>query len=433
MRSKKIVILSGVSANNIGDDAMLMAVVYDLQRLLPDAEITILSDAPEKCSYLKPYLPYPIERSLNSLFTDTENLNPSLIRSIINRFALRQKKNKPLEFGWNLLKWVCENNNREIKKQLPEWAIHTISLIQNADLVFDVGGANLNEIWKSFFYEKCFTFLLAKDSNKPLILSGESVEPMQNQEEENLLQEALSAAELLTFREKISEGYALSIGARPKQMLTTGDDSLTLPIAEEDRIKKIWDTEGLNCGKPYIGFQFRNYLELANPLIRKKVAAYADAIIDEIHKDILFIPMHYGKSDERYHASLIKNLMKNTQRVQILMGHYSPMEIKGIMSKTTINIGISYHFFIFSASVGVPIIPLFHGAHYTQKFNGLTKLYETPGIAVEINNTSIQEILKIVKEQISCSSEIRNHLLRKTEQLTDGVLITRRKAVELLL
>ena len=66
-RRPSIVVVYGTPANNLGDDAMLTAVVRDIQTIEPEAEVTVLAESPEYCGPLADQLNAPIEESLQQL------------------------------------------------------------------------------------------------------------------------------------------------------------------------------------------------------------------------------------------------------------------------------------------------------------------------------------------------------------------------------
>lgn len=430
LRSPRLLMLSGVSANNIGDDAMLIACHRDLSALLPEADIRVLAARPKMCGYLEQSRTMSLGSDLFAAFAMPDFKHP-MLRELDRRLDMSLDSSRRILRGFDLLNktraWFDggESGLTDQEKTMLEHFMW-------ADVVFDVGGANLNSIWKAYFYNKCFSFLLAGTLGKPLILSGQSIEPLNNDTDRQLLSMALAQAVCITTRESISYARALELGVSKNVLHLTGDDALTLPAAPSDAVRNILCKESAPKGRKLVAFQFRNYLELNDPNIHLTIASALDHLLERVDADLLGVPLHYATCDEREHLSLIRSKLKHPERFHLIKGHYTPSELKGLIGTTEMAIGISYHFFIFSTSSGVPCLPLFTGLHYTQKFNGLADLYglETPG--AELTRTDSESIADLAMTLYGKRRDVGHQLSVRTQELAEMTKLSRQVTADIL-
>lgn len=418
----KILILSGIGANNIGDDAMLIGCVNDLQEVFPQAELVISVEdetSPLVHSVTEP-LNRQIVRSFNKSFVSLGRLN-SIIRWMP---ASLKPTAEVILFAIRIYWWIFS-----IRCSLPTPFClkyrETIAHWRQADIVFDVGGANLNEIWKNYFYEKVFSFLLAGALKKRLVLSGQSMERINSRLDRLLLRRALNNASIITTREEISREYALSVGVKEEKIHTTGDDALSLLPVSQNRARERLAEEGIDEMAPLIGFQFRNYLELNNEVMHRKIAEVLDLVLERTGYRILHISMHYGAGDERDHLVAITRFMRHSERVIPLKGQYTPSEILGLTGEMFMNVGISYHFYIFSAMMGVPNLALYVGEHYRQKMHGLSKLYEMEDAIHSLEVETADDFLAKFEGIMEVRERVQEHIRKRNSSLRDRVKDTR--------
>lgn len=412
----KVLVIGGVGSNNIGDDAMLVNVIHDVEKFFPGSEIKVFVEEPDTCSYLKDVVKYPMVKSINKYFIPYSKGRLDWLRELFaDEWTIKNKR--IIARGMNLV-----NNINDIESQtdLPEFVRVAVRTILESDIIIDVGGANLNELWKVYFYEKCFNFLLAGKAGKKLYLSGQSVEPIKTDLDRQLLIQALNAATDITTRERISEQYIRKIGVTTP-VETTGDDALTLACPPPGEIDRLFRQEGLSGSEEYIGFQFRDYLDLKNPEVYRKIAEIIDEAIEQSGLSVLCIPFHYGISDERTDVEKVISLCRNRDRIFKVKGHYDAIQIKGFVSKMKICFGISYHFYIYSASLGIPVLPLYKGAHYTQKFNGLTELFGLQDLKVDLESTGTDQFSEIVRSFLLRREEIQHTLAENNSKLKEKV------------
>jgi polysaccharide pyruvyl transferase WcaK-like protein len=413
---RSLVVLSGITANNLGDDAMLVATVQDLRILDPEAEIVVLAEHPSRCGPVAAQIDVPIlqspqllvQRFLDALPTgeDPSMLLPQLANEILaNRDAIVQSKPVP---------WLSEQE------------IEGLRCLLTADGVIDCGGASLTSHWKSWFYEKCLDYLLAPG---PLFVSGQGVDRFDLARDRELLVASLSEATEITLRERTSERYLRSIGSEAP-MQATGDDTLTLKPAPSARCYRLLHKAGVDTSRPFLAFQYRHYLDYEEDHYYDLFAAFVDAAIRASGLPVVGVPMHFGVFDERTHLTEVGRRLTFGDRFHVVRSHLTPAEAKGLMGKAAAAFGISYHSAVFSLSSGTPYLGLYRGAHYTQKMQGLSEMYDLAELAVPIEAMPPQAFAGRLVNYLERRDEIRRLLLARHKTLTAEVRASRRRFLE---
>jgi polysaccharide pyruvyl transferase WcaK-like protein len=413
---RAIVVLSGITANNLGDDAMLVATVRDLRRINPGTEMVILAEDPTRCGPVAAQIDVPILYS-PQLFIQTflaalpEGEDPSvavlwLARKILSdREAILQSKRRP---------WLPERYAEGLRRLL------------SADGVADCGGASLTVHWKPYFYEKCLDYLLAP---RPLFISGQQVGPFDLPKDRDLLWAALSKATEITLREPVSERYLRSIGCEVP-MKITGDDTLTLEATWTARCKLLLNAAGIDPDQPFLAFQYRHYLDYEEDRFYDRFAAFVDEAICATGLPVVGVPMHFGATDERNHLVEIGRRLAHAEHFYLVRAHLTPADAKAIFATATAAFGISYHSAVFSLSSGTPFLGLHRGTHYTQKMQGLSELYDLPELAVPVDETTPKAFAQLLLTQLERRDLICRHLLARHEALVKEVRESRRRFLE---
>jgi polysaccharide pyruvyl transferase WcaK-like protein len=416
---RSLVVLSGISgitANNLGDDGMLVATVQDLRILDPEAEIVVLARRPSRFGPVAAQIDVPIlqspyelaQRFLDELPTgeDPNMLLPQLANEILaNRDAIVQGKAVP---------------------GLSEREMEGLRCLLTADGVIDCGGASLTTHWKGSFYEKCLAYLLAPG---PLFVLGQGVDRFDLASDRDLLVAALSGATEITLRERTSERYLRSIGLEAP-MRATGDDTLTLKAAPSARCYRLLHEAGVDTSRPFLAFQYRHYLDYEEDHYYDLFAAFVDEAIRASALPVVGVPMHFGGFDERTHLTEVGRRLTFGDRFHVVRSHLTPAEAKGLMGKAAAAFGISYHSAVFSLSSGTPYLGLYRGAHYKQKMQGLSEMYDLAELAVPIEATPPQAFAGRLVDYLERRDAIRRLLLARHKTLTAEVRASRRRFLE---
>ncbi len=413
---RRITVLSGISAANLGDDAMLIATVAGLRAEDPHAEITVLAETPETCDPVARAIGVPVLRSMQQL-----------VAAVIGHDACKAEPARAIRA---LAVQIAQDREALLAGAAPQWLpeefVPGLVALLGADAVVDCGGANLSTIWKSFFYEKCLDYLVAPH---PLLVSGQGIDEFPDPADRALLKDALSCASRVTVREAFSRKALERLDLHVPHEVT-GDDAIDLAPAPAERCAALARAAGLPDGAPYLAFQYRHYLDYGEAASFERFARLVDAAIAVSGLPVLGIPMHFTNTDEREHLFEVARHVRQRERFLVIREQLDAAEAKGLVAGATAAFGISYHSAVFALSSAVPYIGLFRGAHYTQKMLGLSELFEDHGLAVPLDEATPERFAELLHARLVHRDVVAEHLHEVTARLTARVRGARKALIE---
>jgi len=415
---KSIVVLSGITAHNVGDDAMLIATVRDLVRLEPNAHITVLAEEPMECDFVGKQVGVPIQKSLQLFVQQFTNGLPETASPALEVARLiRDLQDDALRI-----------TRGEAPEALPAEYVPGFESLVTADGVVDCGGANLSAHWKSYFYEKCIDYFLAPS---PLFVLGQGVDRFEDASDRELLARALSKTTEVTCRERETESYLSSLGVSAN-VSTTGDDALTLRPASRERRDFLLRAAGADPDAPYLAFQFRHYLDYQDERYLTLFALIVDEAVRATGLPVVGVPMHFSHTDERDHLAAVFERAQTRSQLHLVPCELTPADAKSLFEGSRLTFGISYHSAILALSSETPFVGLYHGAHYEQKMKGLAELYGLADMAVPIREILPSAIGTRIAAGVRDRAKTTAHLRERNEMLEASVVSSRKRFLDAL-
>lgn len=422
---KKIVFIGGFGWHDIGDEAQLTTPLIYLKRFIPDVQFLALSDNPEyTAEYHKVETDYSIS---HYLFPETRNIFLKVIRRIGLDLFIRMV--------------ILLFNARRLRKDkktifLNESGQRLLNNLKNANLLFNVGGGNLNTIWRfSGLYSKCITYLICKILGKPIIISGQTIGPIDNWLDRKFAKFVLNKVDAITLRDTSSKSILRSIGVVKPVIKETADDAVLLPCATYEEIKARFLDEKIDEHRPLIGINIIGHGHLSGSKLNKAkqiLAEVADHLISELDARIVFIPMEYIADDDRVTLSETLELMQHKDKARIIMNEYDDKTLKGIIGQMGLVIGLRYHFIVFATTMQVPSIGIYLDQYYAMKIKGILELMGQERYACDIDKISSEEIIELAKDALRNKDKIKQKLEERTKVLGERSLFTIEHAVRLL-
>lgn len=293
------IVLSGYFGyGNIGDEAILEALILGIRDKFPSAQITVLSREPEKTE-------------------ETYNVKA------VSRF-----------------------NFRKIRKALSD-----------SDILISGGGGLIQDVTGPFTIPYYLGIVqLAKRMRKLTVILGQGFGPVRGAIGRLMAKSVLNSVDLIIVRDERSANDLLALGVRKPPIHVAGDLTPMIPLLSNNMSQAILKMEGIErAGKNLIGISIRHpSKKLSNEKAKayySTIASAADHIIERHDAKLIFIPFHYPS--DIIESSKIINLMRNP--VNIVLREYAPVEMLGIISQLDAMIGMRLHSLIFSAMAGVPI------------------------------------------------------------------------------
>jgi polysaccharide pyruvyl transferase CsaB len=279
-------------SGNIGDNALLTAIINDILKFKPNAKIAVLSRNPEETKKI-----YKVDS--------------------YHRLVL-----------FNIIKTM-----------------------KNTKVFISGGGSLIQDIKssRSLIYYLA-TIFIAKMLKLKVILYANGIGPVNKKINRPLTRRILNTVNLITLRDEVSKSELYKLNITKPKITVTADPALTISPDTDINIDKIFKEECIDSSNNLVGFSVRNWSKVGD--FETNIAKTADYIYEKHGYKPLFIPMQFP---DDYIMSK-KILLQTNCGGHILKNSYNASELMGIMKHLKFTIGMRLHALIFSASVYTPII-----------------------------------------------------------------------------
>ncbi len=299
---------------NLGDEAILQSIVFQLRRDLP-VEITVFSRDPD----------------------DTK------ARHGVERAVAVRKLSRA--------------------EVVPE--------VERLDLLIVGGGGILFDAEARIYLREA---LIAQEKGVPVMLYAVGAGPLVDPAAQKAVRECLEHVEVITVRERSAQ-QALEEAGVHREITVTADPALLLKA--EPLPRGILKHEGLEGRRRLIGMSVREP-GVAAPDIdpddyHALLANAADYMVDRFDADVVFVPMERSVLDTQHSHAVIAKMLR-AQRATVLKGEYTSGQLLSLIGKFNFAVGMRLHFLIFAALAGVPFVAL----PYSGKVTGLLEDLNVP-------------------------------------------------------
>jgi polysaccharide pyruvyl transferase CsaB len=251
--------------------------------------------------------------------------------------------------------------------------------IERLDLLILGGGGILFDAEAPLFLREV---TIAHELGVPVMLYAVGAGPLTEGRVQKQVREALNRAAAITVREREAQRILEGLGVST-EISVTADPALLLepePIPEGALTK-----EHLNGGGSLIGMSVREpgpaAPEIEEGFYHKVLADAADYMVDRFKADVVFVPMERRMRDMQ-HAHAVISKMLQPQRAWVLKGEYTSGELLSMMKRFDFAVGMRLHFLLFAALQEVPFIAL----PYSSKVLGFLNTLEIVMPPIELVN-----------------------------------------------
>jgi polysaccharide pyruvyl transferase CsaB len=299
---------------NLGDEAILQSIIFQLRRDLP-VEITVFSRDPD----------------------DTK------ARHGVERAVAVRKLSRA--------------------EVVPE--------VERLDLLIVGGGGILFDAEARIYLREA---LIAQEKGVPVMLYAIGAGPLVDPAAQKAVRECLEHVEVITVRERSAQ-QALEEAGVHRDITVTADPALLLK--PEPLPRGILKHEGLEGRRRLIGMSVREP-GVAAPDIdpddyHALLANAADYMVDRFDADVVFVPMERSVLDTQHSHAVIAKMLR-AQRATVLKGEYTSGQLLSLIGKFNFAVGMRLHFLIFAALAEVPFVAL----PYSGKVTGLLEDLNVP-------------------------------------------------------
>jgi polysaccharide pyruvyl transferase CsaB len=215
---------------------------------------------------------------------------------------------------------------------------------------------------------------LAHEVGVPVVVYAISAGPLEDPSVRKLVAQQLNQAAAVTVRDRQARHLLEELGVK-REVQVTADPALLLqpePLPP-DALK----AEGLDPEHRLVGFSVREPGPAAPDIdvnhYHALLANAADFMVDRLDADIVFVALERQKMDLQ-HCHAVAAQMQCAPRAQVLKGEYTSGQMLSLVGHFQFAVGMRLHFLIFSALQGVPFVAL----PYASKVTGLIESLDMP-------------------------------------------------------
>lgn len=377
----RITLLGSNSGNNLGDAAIMSAILDVVTEELPDAEF---------------YVP-----STNPKFTDENYGNVYNVKGI------------------NVMPWTGS---------IRLLGIPTFSCLAKSDvaLICDgiIFGKNLFNPAFNFLITLIFLLPWAKLTGCKLVCYSCGIGPFPGYWSRIFARWVINGSDLVIMRENDSKKLAQEIGVT-QPIEVTGDAAFVNKISTPERAEEICREEGIDLDKPIFGINVTKYIDgwLAKDERVSDRSAFLDTLataINTANESLAgaFQPVLFSTHpmDEAFAYSLGEKIEGKVIHNSKYLSH----DIQAVMKRSELFIGMRFHSLVLSSAVEVPII----GLIYAPKVRGYMRLLDCEEYGLEL----AQLTPGTLADKISTAWEDRVDLKKKQMMIVDDLKAGARRA-----
>jgi colanic acid/amylovoran biosynthesis protein len=370
---------SGYDLLNIGDIAMLQAALHQLRRFWPDAEIGVVTQAPERLSRYCPDT-HPI-----GLAVPASPGRDTVIQSA--RAAIAQVHKIAAPYGAS-----APGIGRLMASGL-------IAEVQQADAVVATGGGYLTDVFWWHGVGVLSVMGLAQRLGIPTAMFGQGIGPLDHALLRRQAALVLPKLDLLTLREgTLGPDLVRRLGVRDERLIVTGDDALSLIQPAEQPQTAV----GINV-------RVAGYSDVSDTVARQIVDATLQVARNRA-ATVQALPVSRYERDGDL-AALRRAVGKDEgPRVSVTDVQTADRLIE-LAARCRVVVTGSYHAAVFALAQGVPVVCLSGSSYYDGKFLGLSGMFPGGCSLVSVAGSDFRgQVHRALETAWDCSPEQRDSL-----------------------
>ncbi|UUU29683.1 polysaccharide pyruvyl transferase family protein [Streptomyces sp. CA-210063] len=296
-RSVTVGVLGSYGGRNVGDEAILTAMLDRIRSGRPDVHILLLSRDPEYSRRVHP---------------DVEVV------------------------GWE---GVCREQISEHLRRL------SVLVLGGGGILYDTEARRYLRLTRT-----------AQDLGVPVFTYAVGVGPLTDEADRAWSRTTLSDAAEVTVRDEESK-LVLEEAGLSRPISVTADPALLLEPG--DGGEALLRAEAVPPGVRLVGMSVREPGRAAEHLdaegYHQLLANVGDFLVHRLDGHVVFVSM---ERDDIRHAHAVVSHMADADRCTVLHGTYRPQQVLDIIARLDLAIGMRLHFLIFAALAGIPLLPL---------------------------------------------------------------------------
>ena len=332
----KLLISGYYGSGNVGDEAVLEAIVQGIKKRIPGAEITVISAAPL------------LTREINAV-------------AAIHRF---------------------------------DW-INIVKEVRGADILISGGGTLFQDVTstRSFLYY-IGIILLAKLFRKKVVVFAQGFGPLRGRINQRIARFALNRADLITMRDEKAFIDLCRAGIKKPPAYITADPSFLLEVSHPAEGLKVLSLEGIPLDRPLVGVSVRTFRR--RPQLEKVILRELAEALDFLSQKYSYRPVFLLLHCPEDMAEASKVIARMREDSNIVFRICRPDEMLALISRLDLLIGMRLHSLIFAALNSVPML----GLSYDPKVEAFMNIINQPclkadeGLKVGTIESALEDIIR---------------------------------------
>ncbi len=373
------------SVGNLGDTAMLEAVVSRLHQLDPDCTLCVRD-----------------RQGLRTDLWDWERVTPTtfdLALPGLPQVPYLWRYEKQCRAVWRngchaLLDRLIDPGQILVGKGSSALPLDTFC--QGYDALHIVGGGNLTDTFPGELWQRCCLIHTFAAQKKPVVLTGQQLGPFRTWWSRDALRRALRKVDFVGLREPTdSLDFCKWAKLSPERYAVTGDDSFGCEAEHSPELDALLSRYLLIPGS-FLAVNVRiadyapsqgNYLQQFAQLVAGLTRHY--------NMPAVVVPIALNAGDSDIVAGYKLQKVARSGSVQVLNEpELSRRLVKGVLGKAFAAVGVSYHLCTFALSQGIPAISTVDGEYYAQKARGLVRFWGDERLSLPLRECGTDVALK---------------------------------------
>lgn len=196
----------------------------------------------------------------------------------------------------------------------------------------------------------------AQDLDVPVFTYAVGAGPLTDEADCAWVRATLSDAVEVTVRDEESK-LVLEEAGLTRPVSVTADPALLLEPGNLGG--ELLRAEAVPRGVPLVGMSVREPGRAAEHLdeegYHQLLASMGDFLVHRLDAHVVFVCM---ERDDIRHAHAVVSRMADADRCTVLHGNYRPQQVLDIVKQLDLAVGMRLHFLIFAALAGIPLLPL---------------------------------------------------------------------------
>ena len=260
--------------------------------------------------------------------------------------------------------------------QTVERMVEFADAIATMDAVVVSGGGNLNSRYGWLLYERAAAVRAAEHAGVPVYVTGQSLGPVLNPEDAQVLERMLRTARSVTVRERSSLAWCRERGIDARLSV---DDATDYPVASPART--LHYAEGISAGQALDELPEHYVCVTVNECTNQQAQQIA-RLLDGMWREHGYAPVflsHYGdpqdptSGDIQAHQRIAERLSPSTPATLLPILHAD--QSIAVHRAAAFTLTSRYHPAVFSAAAGIPVLALVPDAFTQMRVGGALSLY----------------------------------------------------------